>query len=258
MVEGLHHADARALLGSVVRWPLDERVADRLVAETRGNPLALLELPRGISPAELAGGFGSPEAAAIAGRIQENFLSRAGSLPEQARLLLAVAAADPTGDPALVHRAAGRLRLGAAAAEQAEETGLIDIGGIGGQVVFRHPLMRRAAYGPSHAAIAGRRTPRWPRRPTRRLIPIDGPGTWRRRRLALMRGRGGSRAFGRAGAGTRGPGRSRSFPGALGGADRRAAAPSRAHPSRGAGQHPGWRVQSGSRFAGLGRERAAG
>ena len=146
MVEGLRHADARELLGSVVRWPLDERVANRLVAEIRGNPLALLELPRGISPAELAGGFGSPEALPLPARIRENFLSRAGSLPEQARLLLAVAAADPTGDPALVHGAAGRLRLGAAAAEQAEETGLIDIGGIGGQVVFRHPLMRRAAY----------------------------------------------------------------------------------------------------------------
>ena len=128
MVEGLRHADARELLGSVVRWPLDERVANRLVAETRGNPLALLELPRGISPAELAGGFGSPEALPLPGRIRENFLSRAGSLPEQSRLLLAVAAADPTGDPALVRRAAGRLGLGAAAAEQAEETGLIDIG----------------------------------------------------------------------------------------------------------------------------------
>ena len=146
MVEGLCHADARELLGSVVRWPLDERVANRLVAETRGNPLALLELPRGISPAELAGGFGSPEALPLPARIRENFASRAESLPEQARLLLAVAAADPTGDPALVRRAAGRLGLGAEAAEQAEETGLLDIGGPGGQVVFRRPLMRSAAY----------------------------------------------------------------------------------------------------------------
>src|SRR6202050_2869611 len=163
IVEGLRHADARELLGSVVRWPLDERVANRLVAETRGNPLALLELPRGISPAELAGGFGSPEALPLPARIRENVLSRAGSLPDQARLLLAVAAADPTGDPALVHRAAGGLRLGAEAAEQAEETGLIDIGGIGGQVVFRHPLMRPAAYRAvsrgdrrkAHTALAG-------------------------------------------------------------------------------------------------------
>jgi DNA-binding CsgD family transcriptional regulator len=146
MVEGLRHADARELLGSVVRWPLDERVADRIVAETRGNPLALLELPRGRSPAELAGGFGLPETLPLPGRIRENFLRRVESLPEQTRLLLAVAAADPTGDPALVRRAAGHLGLGVEVAEQAEETELLDIGGIGGRVVFRHPLMRSAAY----------------------------------------------------------------------------------------------------------------
>jgi DNA-binding CsgD family transcriptional regulator len=146
MVEGLRHADARELLGSVIRWPLDERVADRIVAETRGNPLALLELPRGCSPAELAGGFGLPEVLPLPGRIRENFLARAKSLPAPTRLLLAVAAADPTGDPALVRRAAGRLGLGVEVVEQAEETELLDIGGIGGQVVFRHPLMRSAAY----------------------------------------------------------------------------------------------------------------
>jgi DNA-binding CsgD family transcriptional regulator len=146
MVEGLRYGDARELLGSVVRWPLDEQVADRIVAETRGNPLALLELPRGRSPAELAGGFGLPEVLPLPGRIRENFLRRVEKLPEPTRLLLAVAAADPTGDPALMRRAAGRLGLGVEVAEQAEETGLLDIGGIGGQVVFRHPLMRSAAY----------------------------------------------------------------------------------------------------------------
>jgi DNA-binding CsgD family transcriptional regulator len=146
MVEGLRHGDARELLGSVVRWPLDERVADRIVAETRGNPLALLELPRGRSAAELAGGFGLPEILPLPGQIQENFARRVESLPEQTRLLLAVAAADPTGDPVLVRRAAGRLGLGVEVAEQAEETGLLGIGRIGGQVVFRHPLMRSAAY----------------------------------------------------------------------------------------------------------------
>jgi tetratricopeptide (TPR) repeat protein len=145
-VEGLRHADARKLLGSVVRWPLDERVADRIVAETRGNPLALLELPRGRSMAELAGGFGLPEVLPLPGRIRENFLRRVESLPERTRLLLAVAAADPTGDPALMHGAAQRLGLGVEVAEQAEETELFHIGGIGGQIVFRHPLMRSAAY----------------------------------------------------------------------------------------------------------------
>ena len=146
VVEGLRHGDARELLGSVVRWPLDERVADRMVAETRGNPLALLELPRGRSPAELAGGFGLPEALPGPDRIHENLTRRIGSLPEQTRLLLAVAAADPTGDPALVRGAAGRLGLGVEVAEQAEEAELLDIGGIRGQVVFRQPLMRAAAY----------------------------------------------------------------------------------------------------------------
>ena len=143
MVEGLRHAEARELLGSVVQWPLDEQVADRIVAETRGNPLALLELPRGRSPAELAGGFGSPEAVPVPGRIQENFLRRVENLPGQTRLLLALAAADPTGDPALVRKAAGHLGLGVETAAKAEETELLDIGG---QVVFRHPLMRSAAY----------------------------------------------------------------------------------------------------------------
>jgi DNA-binding CsgD family transcriptional regulator len=143
MVDGLGHADARDLLSSVVRWPLDEQVADRIVAETRGNPLALRELPRGRSPAELAGGFGGPEVLPVPGRIQENFLRRVENLPEQTRLLLALAAADPTGDPALVRKAARCLELGVEAAGQAEETGLLDIGG---QVVFRHPLMRAAAF----------------------------------------------------------------------------------------------------------------
>jgi DNA-binding CsgD family transcriptional regulator len=146
MVKGLRHADARELLGSVVRWPLDERVADRIVTETRGNPLALLELPRGCSPTELAGGFGWPEVLPWPGRIRENLLRRVESLPEPTRLLLAVAAADPTGDPALMRRAAGRLGLGVEVAEQAEEAELLGTGGIGGQVVFRHPRMRSAAY----------------------------------------------------------------------------------------------------------------
>jgi DNA-binding CsgD family transcriptional regulator len=146
IVEGLRHADARELLGSVVRWPLDERVADGIVTETRGNPLALLELPRGCSPTELAGGFGWPEVRPGPGRIRENLLRRVESLPEPTRLLLAVAAADPTGDPALMRRAAGRLGLGVEVAEQAEEAELLGTRGIGGQVVFRHPRMRSAAY----------------------------------------------------------------------------------------------------------------
>jgi DNA-binding CsgD family transcriptional regulator len=163
IVAGLRHGDARELLGSVVRWPLDERVADQIVAETRGNPLALLELPRGRSPAELAGGFGWPQVLPGPGRIREDLARRLQNLPDRTRLLLAVAAADPTGDPALVRRAAGSLGLGAELVEQAEETELVDFGGIGGRLVFRHPLLRSAAYRTVsrserrtvHAALAG-------------------------------------------------------------------------------------------------------
>jgi DNA-binding CsgD family transcriptional regulator len=143
VVEGLPEADARALLDSVTAGPLDARVRDRVVAETRGNPLALLELGRLVTPAELAGGFGLPGAVPIAGRLQESFRQRVDALPAQTRLLLLVATADPTGDPGLVWRAAARLRIGAEAATPAAEAGLVEFGT---QVRFRHPLVRSAAY----------------------------------------------------------------------------------------------------------------
>ena len=123
--------------------PLDERVRDRLVAETQGNPLALLELPRGLTPAELAGGFGLPGAAPISGRIEEMFRRRVEALPTGSRRLLLVAAADPTGDPGLVWRGARRLGIDAEAAAPATEAGLVEFGA---WVRFRHPLVRSAAY----------------------------------------------------------------------------------------------------------------
>ncbi len=143
VVEGLGAADARELLDSAVRWPIDERVREQIVAETRGNPLALLELPRGLSPAELAGGFRLPEVLPLPGRIEQDFLGRVEDLPGPARLLLVVAAAEPTGDPVLLRRAAGRLGIPAEAAAQAAETGLLEFGA---HVRFRHPLVRSAAY----------------------------------------------------------------------------------------------------------------
>src|SRR2546421_541202 len=97
-VEGLRNGDARALLGSVVRVPLDERVRERLVAETRGNPLALLELPRGLTAAELAGGFGLPDAPALSGRIEDSFSPRLAGLPPGTHRALADAT-DPEVDP---------------------------------------------------------------------------------------------------------------------------------------------------------------
>ena len=143
VVGGLREADARALLAAVVRSPLDRRVLERIVAETRGNPLALLELPRELSPAQLAGGFGLPEVLPAPDRIEDSFLRRIEQLPEPTRMLLVVAAADPTGDAVLVWRVAGQLGLGAEAARAAESAGLLEIGG---QVRFRHPLVRSAVY----------------------------------------------------------------------------------------------------------------
>jgi len=151
-VEGLREEDARGLLRSVVRVRLDERVRDRILAETQGNPLALLELPRGLSPAQLAGGFGLTGAQGLPGRIEQSFRSRLEALPADTRLLLLVAAAEPVGDPVLVRAAAGRLGIPASAAEAAEADGLVEIGT---QVRFRHPLVRSAVY--RSAALPDRR-----------------------------------------------------------------------------------------------------
>jgi DNA-binding CsgD family transcriptional regulator/tetratricopeptide (TPR) repeat protein len=143
LLEGLGDADARALLSSVVPGRLDRLVAEQVVAETRGNPLALLELPRGLSAAQLAGGFGLPGALSLSGRIEESFVRRLEALPQDTRRLLLVAAAEPTGDPVLLWRAADRLAIDAPALEPAESAGLIDIDG---RVRFRHPLVRSALY----------------------------------------------------------------------------------------------------------------
>ncbi|MDX6646813.1 MAG: hypothetical protein QOK40_2540, partial [Miltoncostaeaceae bacterium] len=143
MVEGLEDADARAVLASVISGRLDERVVDRIVAETRGNPLALLELPRGLSAAELAGGFNMPAGLPLSARLEESFLRRLGALPGRTRRLLLVAAAEPVGDPQVLMRAAGRLGLGVQAAAPAEAAGLLELGST---VRFRHPLVRSAIY----------------------------------------------------------------------------------------------------------------
>jgi DNA-binding CsgD family transcriptional regulator len=141
VVEGLRDGDARALLASAVRVPLDERVRERIVAETRGNPLALLELPRGLTPGELAGGFGLLDAPGLSGRIEDSFRRRFAGLPDETQRLLLVAAAEPAGDPVLVWLAAGRLGIGVQAA--AETDGLLTIGS---SVTFRHPLVRSSVY----------------------------------------------------------------------------------------------------------------
>ncbi len=143
-VGGLRTGDARALLASAALFGLDERVRDRIVAETHGNPLALLELPRGLTATQLAGGFGISAAHAVRGRIEDSFLRQLNTLSDDAARLSLVAAAEPLGDPALLWRAAERLGIGSAAADASTEAGLLTIGD---RVTFRHPLVRSAIYG---------------------------------------------------------------------------------------------------------------
>jgi DNA-binding CsgD family transcriptional regulator len=142
VVRGLGDADASALLDSVMSGPVDEQVRDRLVAETRGNPLALLELPRGLTASELTFGIGLPDTMPLTSRIEEGFLRRLEPLPLDTRRLLLAAAVEPVGDATLLWRAAERLEIDANAASAAEAAGLIEIGA---QVRFRHPLVRSAA-----------------------------------------------------------------------------------------------------------------
>ena len=143
LVEGLPDAEAQQLLTSVVRWTLDERVRDRMLAEARGNPLALRELSRDGSLAELTGGLGLPGTPGLADRIEGRFRRQIADLPADTRRLLQVAAACPIGDPARVWRAGRRLGVPSEAAAPAVEAGLIEFGT---WVRFRHPLVRSAAY----------------------------------------------------------------------------------------------------------------
>jgi DNA-binding CsgD family transcriptional regulator/tetratricopeptide (TPR) repeat protein len=143
VLRGLDDFDARALLETVIPGRIDARVRDRIVAETGGNPLALLELPRGMSSAELAGGFAVPAAGGLSGSIEDGFWRRLDELPADTRRLLQLAAADPVAEPLLVWRAGEQLGIHPEAAVPAVDAGLFDIGA---QVRFRHPLMRSAAY----------------------------------------------------------------------------------------------------------------
>jgi DNA-binding CsgD family transcriptional regulator len=143
-VEGLTEGDARALLDSALTGPLDALVRDQIVAEARGNPLALLELPRAMTPGELAGGFGLPGQVSLTGRIEDSFRRRLDTLTAPTRQLLLLAAADQSGDRALVWRAAERLGLDVQeAAHPAVAAGLAEFGK---RVRFRHPLVRAVAY----------------------------------------------------------------------------------------------------------------
>jgi DNA-binding CsgD family transcriptional regulator len=144
MIGGLSEDDAGVLLDSALPGRVDDRVRGRIVAEARGNPLALRELPRGLTPAELAGGFGLPDVIPVENRIEQSFLQRLEPLPVETRQLLLTAAAEPFGDVSLLWRAANRLGLGPDAAAPAEAAGLVQLGAL---VRFRHPLVRSAIYG---------------------------------------------------------------------------------------------------------------
>jgi DNA-binding CsgD family transcriptional regulator len=142
-VQGLRHEDARALLGSTVAFALDEQVRNQIIAETRGNPLALLELPRGLTQPQLAGGFRMTDAKVLPARIEESYVRRLGSLSEDAGRLLLLAAAEPVGDPLLLWRAGEQLGIDVTVADELEEHELLRIGD---RVLFRHPLVRSAVY----------------------------------------------------------------------------------------------------------------
>jgi DNA-binding CsgD family transcriptional regulator len=143
VIEGLGADDARRLLNSTLPGPLDERVRDRILAEASGNPLALLELPRGLTPTAVAGGFGLPGSMPLISRIEQGFARRLDSLPGETRQLLLLAAAEPVGDVTLLRRAADLLGIRTDDAAPAVAAGLLDIGA---RVRFRHPLVRSAAY----------------------------------------------------------------------------------------------------------------
>ncbi len=142
-LDGLGDSDARKLLAAAVPAPLDDGVRDRVIAEARGNPLALLELPRSAPLTQLAGGFGLPDAMSVPRRVEEGFRQRSRDLPIETQLLLLVAAAEPTGDAATLWRAADELGVNPEAAAPAEAAGLLEVGA---RVRFRHPLVRSAVY----------------------------------------------------------------------------------------------------------------
>jgi DNA-binding CsgD family transcriptional regulator/tetratricopeptide (TPR) repeat protein len=143
-VEGLAESDARALLDTALTGPLDNRVLDRIVAETRGNPLALLELSRALTPQQLAGGFWLPGAVRLSGGVEEQFRQRIEALPAPTRRLLLIAAAEPLGDPDLLWRAAAQMGIDANAAAPAVEANLVEVDS---RVKFRHPIVRSVVYG---------------------------------------------------------------------------------------------------------------
>ena len=194
VIEGLAADEARLLLDATIPGPLDERVKARILGEARGNPLALIELPRGLTPAELAGGFGLPDARPLASRIEHTFLQRVQTLPRDTQLLLLTAAAEPLGDLSLLWRAAERLGIGGEAGRPAEAAGLIELGAARALPASARPLGGLPRGGPG-------RPPR--RAPGARRGDRPGPRSRPSRVASRARdgdaGRGGGRGDGALG-----------------------------------------------------------
>ena len=142
-LHGLPDAEATELIAAMTLGPLDEAVRDRIIAEARGNPLALLELPRGGSSTHAAGGFAAPGALPLPSRIQASYRRRVELLPTETQQVLLVAAADPVGDPSLLWRALSEFGIPNQAVVPAEADGLLEISS---RVTFRHPLLRSVIY----------------------------------------------------------------------------------------------------------------
>ncbi len=163
-VDGLPDSDSRTLLESVLTGALDRQVKELIIAEARGNPLALLELSRRLTPEQLAGGFGWPGAGSLAGRVEKDFLRQFTDLPATTRRLVQLMAAEPSGDPELIWRAAVRLKISPRAVEPVVRAGMVQLGQ---RIRFRHPLARLAAYmsasrdsrRAAHAALAAATDP---------------------------------------------------------------------------------------------------
>ena len=173
VVDPLAESDARALLDGVLTGPLDSRVRDRILAETQGNPLALLELPRGLTPQQLAGGFGRLGAVRLSRGIEESFRQRIEALPAQTRRLLLIAAAEPMGDPDLLSRAVARMGIDAEAAVPAVEANLVEFGS---RVQFRRPSSARSSTGPRRRRKDAKCMLPWATPPIRKEIQIDARG----------------------------------------------------------------------------------
>jgi DNA-binding CsgD family transcriptional regulator len=181
-IGGLPEASARDLLASVMTVPVDDRVRARILAETRGNPLALTELPREFSVGGFAGGFGLPSDGSLRGRIEASFHRRVQQLPSETQRLLLLAAADPTGEPALLVRASQEIGVAIGQLSPAEADRLLELGA---QVTFRHPLLRSAIYRAAasderraaHQALAAATDPDFDpdRRAWHRAHAIEGP-----------------------------------------------------------------------------------